>query len=127
MLDAFHQGGWGMYPTLFFGALSIAAAAAYARSPDARRLKLSMLLSVVTMLAGLLGFTTGLMTTLGASDGLPNQIELIAAGTFESLNNVALALILLVFSGLVTAVGVWRSGSTGGKAATSATGAVSSA
>ncbi len=117
MLEAVRLGGWGMYPTLIFGALSIVAAVSYARSPERRRLALVGILSGVTLLAGLLGFTTGLMVSLSAAAGLPNQGELIALGTFESLNNVGLALMLLVISGLVAAVGAWRSGADGDKPA----------
>lgn len=118
MLEAFKFGGWGMYPTLVFGALTIAAAASYARTPERRRLTLLAILSVVTLVAGLLGFTTGLMVTLDGAAGTPNQSAIIAAGTFESLNNVALALTLLALSGVVAAVGALRAGSgSGGQAA----------
>jgi len=118
MLNAFHLGGWGMYPTLIFGVLAIGAAVHYAWTRERRRLALVGVLSLVTLAAGTLGFVTGMMATLSHSSGMPNQSAVIAEGTFESLNCVSLALALFVIAGLVTAVGVWRSGSAGGEATT---------
>lgn len=116
MLNAFRLGGWGMVPTMIIGVLAIGIALQYALSPKRRRRTLVGVLSLLTLAAGLLGFVTGVMATLDGSDGMPNQSALIMAGTFEALYNLSLALGLVVIGGIVTAVGVWRSGSAGGEA-----------
>jgi hypothetical protein len=97
-----------MYPTLFFGVLAIGAALWYALGPERPRLVLFCIASAVTLCAGTLGFVTGLMMTLMHSAGMPDQSALIAQGTFESLNNVGLALVMLILSGIVAAVGASR-------------------
>jgi hypothetical protein len=108
MLEAFHLGGWGMYPTMIAGLFLVRAAILYKREPSRERLPVLIILSLITLAAGSLGFVTGLMTTLRFAAGEPNQGELIAMGTFESLHNLAFALCFLVFGGIIAAVGAWR-------------------
>jgi hypothetical protein len=117
MLEAFKLGGWGMWPTLTFGMLAFGAAVAYALNPDRRRLLPVGVLSVITLAAGLLGFVTGLMKTLQYAAGMPEQSTIIAVGTFESLNNVALALCLDIIVGIVVAVGIFRAATPSGNGA----------
>jgi hypothetical protein len=102
------MGGWGMYPTLFFGVLALGAAVRYAVAPDGARLLLVGILSAVNLTAGALGCITGVMTSIQYAAGQPNQWSLIALGTQESLHCVALALMLLVLTGMVTAIGAFR-------------------
>jgi hypothetical protein len=109
MLEAFHLGGWGMYPTLVSGLVLLWVAARYAKRQDATQLPLVGLLALMTLTAGGLGFVTGFMKTLEAAASEPNRGELIAGGTFESLHNIALALSFIVLSTIVAAVGAWRS------------------
>jgi hypothetical protein len=108
MLEAFRMGGWGMYPTLFFGMLFTGAAVAYARSPERRRVLLLGMLSLLTFVSGVLGFVTGLIVTLsyGAEDPEPGKV--IVMGTAESLHNVGLALALMVLGGAVASIGAFR-------------------
>jgi hypothetical protein len=108
MMEAFRLGGWGMYPTSLFGVLAIAAAVWYARSPQRQRLVLFCIASTVALGAGVLGLVTGIMATLRHSAGMPDQSAMIAQGTFESLNNLSLALVLFILGGIVAGVGAWR-------------------
>jgi hypothetical protein len=108
MLDAFKLGGWGMYPTLFFGVLFITVAIGYARSAERARLVLLSVLSLLTASAGFLGFVTGAIVTLTYGAEATNPEAVIALGISESLHNIALALVLLVLGGIATAVGAWR-------------------
>ena len=108
MLEAFRLGGWGMYPTLFFGVLFITVAIGYARSAERARLVLLSVLSLLTMAAGSLGFVTAAIVTLTHAAGTPNQDAIIAMGISESLHNIGLALVLIVLGGIATAVGAWR-------------------
>ena len=47
MGEAFHQGGWGMYPTTIVGLVVIFTAFRYMRDPDRRRLAVIRAFSVV--------------------------------------------------------------------------------
>ena len=110
MAEAFRLGGWGMYPTLFFGVLFLGTAIWYAVNPERRRLLLPGVMSIVTMAAGSLGFFTGVLTTLNAAGELPNGVQIAMIGVAESLNNLCFALAWVVMSGLVVAVGAFRAG-----------------
>jgi Zn-dependent protease len=108
MLEAFRLGGWGMFPTLLAGIFTIAAAVNFARFQERARLLSVGILSMLTLVCGGLGFVTGLMVTLRYASERSDAGSLIAAGTFESLNNVALALVCLAVTGVICAVGVRR-------------------
>jgi len=59
MSEAFHLGGWGMFPTTFIGLLLLAVAVQYARQPDQRRLHVIRHLNVLVGLSAMLGFVKG--------------------------------------------------------------------
>ncbi|MFL5348273.1 MAG: hypothetical protein ACJ8AT_26055 [Hyalangium sp.] len=109
MKEAFIAGGFGMYPTLLAGLALLIASIQYARRPERRYVPLLLSLGIFTLLAGSLGFITGVMTCLrywgpeGSHDPM-----VIALGIEESLNNVVLALLLSVISTLFASVGAWR-------------------
>ncbi len=110
MKEAFIAGGFGMYPTLLAGLALLIASIQYARRPERRYVPLLLALGVFTLLAGSLGFITGVMVCLrfyaGPEGGHDPMV--IALGIEESLNNVALALLLSVLSTLFASVGAWR-------------------
>ena len=93
MLEAFKNGGWGMIPTAVFGVLMVAASLKYAMTPERRQVPLLLSLGVLTIAAGGLGFVTGLIKSAEAG---------------ESLNNVALALGLVVLGAISASVGALR-------------------
>jgi hypothetical protein len=98
-----------MYPTLVFGILMLAAALAYARKPEARFIPLQVSLGTLTLAGGALGFSTGLLRALG---GIRNMEETARSiwllGLGEALNNLVLALMLIVFAALIASVGTLR-------------------
>lgn len=110
MIEAFRNGGWGMFPTALFGVICLLIAARHALRPERRLIPLQLALGVVTVLTGCLGFVAGLITTTNALHQVPeSRVALIGAlGFGESLHNVALALILVVLAALCTSVGVLR-------------------
>jgi hypothetical protein len=110
MSDAFIAGGWGMYPTLIAGLALLGTTLRYALRPESRFVPLMISLGLFTLFAGVLGFVTGVMTMLHAYAG-PLESEgptVLFLGTFESLHNVALALLLIMLSTLAASVGAWR-------------------
>ncbi|MDB4996906.1 MAG: hypothetical protein JWM74_4338 [Myxococcaceae bacterium] len=110
MVEFFRDGGWGMYPTLFFGVLMVGVAARYALTPERRFLPLLFALGIATMSSGGLGFVTGLITTAKAVQGEGNMetgtraiISLYGFG--ESLSNVAFALGFVTIAALASCFG----------------------
>lgn len=112
LIEAFRFGGWPMYPTLILGAFLVAAAARQALQSEPQKAPLVTNLQLATLLSGLLGSTLGMIHSLQGLGGLlPDQphgkYALIGLG--ESINNIALALIMILIATLLSALGAFRS------------------
>jgi hypothetical protein len=109
MLEIFRNGGVLMYPTALFGLLLLAVAARYAVRPESRWIPLQISLGIVTLSVGAAGFVAGLIATTTHLAQTGDRAGLIGAVGFgESLNNVALALVLVALAATATTVGVAR-------------------
>jgi hypothetical protein len=109
MKEAFVLGGWGMWPTLVFGLLTIASAVRYAIVPRRRVVPLMLSTGLMTMVTGTLGFATGVARSLLAlSDVPPGGRWITLLGLGESMMDVILALALLVAAAIAATVGAWR-------------------
>ncbi|WP_234023831.1 hypothetical protein [Sorangium cellulosum] len=98
-----------MYPTLVFGLLLLAASIRYAISPERRFVPLQVSLGILTLMAGGLGFVTGTIKSFMATGAVtPDERWIWMIGLGESLNNVALALVLLTLASLAATVGAYR-------------------
>jgi hypothetical protein len=109
MFAAFRLGGFGMYLTLLCGVPLVVASLRYAVNPEKRWVPLMLSLGVLTLAAGGVGFTTGLIVSLGVLERVPadeRYITLIGLG--ESLYNVAFALMLVGMAAVATSIGTWR-------------------
>jgi hypothetical protein len=104
MGEAFHHGGWGMYPTLIAGVVLVAAAIRYARTPDRGRGELVKHLSRLTFLVGALGTVTGTIKSfMSMEDTTPINYALVGFG--ESLHCVAFGMCMMIIAGIISAVG----------------------
>jgi hypothetical protein len=119
MLDAFRQGGWGMYPTLIAGCFLMFAAFQYARRPGAPRLRVLRFLGVLVILTSMLGFVAGVINTcthvtpeLGPDLGMT-----VVIGVGESLHNIGAGLVWLVMATIVATFGASRSRANGAELA----------
>lgn len=110
MLEAFREGGWGMFPTALFGVLSLAVAIRYATRPSNRWIPLQIALAILTLATGALGFVTGLIASATHVGGVePGRVvQLFAVGFGESLHNVSLALATLSLAAMLVSVGAVR-------------------
>jgi hypothetical protein len=110
MSEAFHLGGWGMYPTAIIGLVLVGVSLQQALHPAARRMAVVRGLSLLTLLSGFLGFVTGVIksfTSLGAMD--PHEAPIAAViGVGESLCNIGLTLAILIAAWIATTVGAAR-------------------
>lgn len=103
MLDAYHLGGWGMYPTTLFGTLAVALLARAALNANRPVGSAIWGLLVATGLSGLLGFTSGVIRTFQHIQKLPepDQYPVTLIGVAESAHNLGLALVFGVLAALL--------------------------
>ena len=99
-----------MYPVLLFGSLSVAAAVFWALRPERRHLRLMLALAVISVAAGLLALSMGLINIFRYVQHVPpgEQVRMVTLGISESLRPLALALILDVITGIIAAIAAFR-------------------
>jgi len=106
----FQAGGFGMYPILLSGFLLVGSSVLFLLRPERRFELLVVSLGVVTLAAGLLGCSVGMIKSAHYLGQVaePERLKILALGCAESMHDVVLALILIVVAGLITAVGALR-------------------
>lgn len=106
----FEAGGFGMFPTLAFGAALTAGAVALALRPGARRAWLAATLGLLTLGGGALGFLMGVVNTLRYVQDVPppDFWKVVCLGLAESLHNLVLAVVFVVVALLAAAVAALR-------------------
>jgi hypothetical protein len=104
----FQEGGVVMWPTALFGFLLVASAVLALRGGGPPRLPL--VLGLLTVTSGALGTVLGLINTMRWVTKAPAAEQLVggATGIAESLNNLVLALLLVIVALLVSAIGAAR-------------------
>jgi hypothetical protein len=110
MSDFIRDGGFGMFPTMLFGVLSVLAAIVIAFKPDKRFVPMVMALGITTFGSGLLGTVMGIINTLRyvAKSPESDRMMIVMVGAAESLNNMVLSLVLVVLTGLIASVAAGR-------------------
>lgn len=108
MGEAFHLGGWGMYPTAIIGGVLVITAGRYALHPDRRRMPLLVCMQVLTLLSATLGFVTGVIKSTTAAGELANPTGPVIVGFGESLVNIGWGLVLMTVATIAIAIGLAR-------------------
>jgi hypothetical protein len=106
----FQEGGWGMWPTLFFGLGALALAARYALKPNAALSRGLIGITIATVFSGVLGTAMGFINTFKYAAKMPSneQLPIAMIGVSESLWNIVLAMVFAVLVALIGAAGGMR-------------------
>jgi hypothetical protein len=108
MKDIIVEGGWGMYPVLAFGAVSLLVSLRYALAPRRDWLPLIVGFATVTVLAGVLGAFRGVQTGIAHLDpNAPVDAWQQLSNLRESLHNVVVALVIATVDALLATVGTY--------------------
>jgi len=111
MTEFFTGGGLGMYPIALFGFATVACAVLFVLRPERRFLPAVVAFGTTTLASGVLGFCLGISSILNiiAQVNEKDQRAILAMGTSEILNDLILALLLVVVAAFIVAVGTVRS------------------
>lgn len=107
----FRDGGFGMIPTSVFGFVLVLSAALCVLRPERRCVMITAALTLLTLSAGALGTCIGVAKSLHylpAVTDVQLRFTIAGLGFAESLNNLVLALVLVVFSALLLTIAAAR-------------------
>jgi hypothetical protein len=104
------QGGFGMYPTAFWGFLLLLYAGLYVLRPQERFLRAVAILACMTLATGAFGTAIGFMTAFRYAATVAPELAARSAcyGAAMSIHVVVLALLLVILGGIITALGSRR-------------------
>lgn len=114
MSEFFHEGGWGMWPVLVFGMVTLGAAARFAWKPDVRQLGFLGAMTLTTFGSMFSATWTSIAAVFGhIADKTPPLGEeqfraTLMAGLMESTRAATLGSGLLTLACLLVAVGALR-------------------
>ncbi len=110
MIDFFMEGGWGMWPVLLFGFFFFATSVLSVMRPGPQWHPRLGGLGALTLGAGALGTSMGIMSTAHFLQTVPAAEQLVTAmaGIGESVHVLALSLLLFIPSTLVATLGLLR-------------------
>ena len=103
-MEFIHEAGWGIWPVLVFGSISLGLALHHAVRPRRSLFSLVVGFSVATGLAGGLGSLTGVQNTvINATDYM-----MFFVGLRESLHNMVAAFVIVTVVCLLVTAGTYR-------------------
>jgi hypothetical protein len=103
-------GGFGMYPTTFWGFLLLVYAGLYILRPQQRYLRAVAILAFMTLASGAFGTALGCIMAFRYAAAVAPELAARSAayGAAEALHVVVLALLLVIVGGMMTGVGSRR-------------------
>ena len=107
----FEDGGFTMIPILVLGFVLVGVAGLDALRPGARLRGVIVSLGAAMAAAGGLGFVMAVVATLRGTQQVTDnadRIVIIIGGFAESANNLVIALVFLVLTAMISAVGAFR-------------------
>lgn len=115
MMQMWIEGGWGMFPVLVFGLVTMFAAGRYALDGQTPRLRFVAAMSVVliaSMVHSMLTNVAAVLSFLQDPERAPDGelFRILCTGLMESTRPGALGGALLVLALVLVAVGVYRAG-----------------
>ncbi len=115
MMQMWIEGGWGMFPVLVFGLVTLFAAGRYAIDGQTPRLRFVAAMSVVlivSMAHSMLTNVAAVLSFLQDGERVPDDqvVRILFTGLMESTRPGALGGALLVLALVLVAVGVYRAG-----------------
>ncbi len=99
-----HEAGWGIWPVLVFGSISLGLALHHAIRPRRSLMTLVVGFSVATGLAGCLGSLTGIQNTVKNT----TDYMVFFVGLRESLHNMVAAFVIITVACLLVTAGSYR-------------------
>jgi hypothetical protein len=115
MLEFFKEGGWGMWPILILGLVTVGAAARFAIKPERRQIGFIGAIGLATLISVFHATWTDVATVLGFladEQAVPDaQLpRILAEGLKESTRPGAMGGSFLTLAAILLAVGVLRLG-----------------
>lgn len=109
MANYFHEAGWGIWPVMLFGGITLFFAVYHAIAPRKEFMTPIVGFGIATIIAGFLGAFTGIQNTVRYIEKVDLADKWIFyVGLRESLNNTVAALVIVTLCALATTVGVHR-------------------
>ncbi|WP_437753317.1 hypothetical protein [Sorangium sp. So ce1389] len=115
MFDFFVEGGWGMWPILVFGMVTVGAGVQFARRPEPGKLRFIAAMGLTTLVATIHATWIALGAVFGYLED-PARVpdaelaRVLIMGLKESTRPGSFGGLLLVLACLLSAVGVLRAG-----------------
>lgn len=103
-MEFIREAGWGIWPVLVFGSISLGLALHYAVRPRRSLFALVIGFSVATGLAGCLGTFTGVQNTVTNA----TNTMIFFVGLRESLHNMVAAFVIITITCLLVTAGSYR-------------------
>ena len=109
MANFFHEAGWGIWPVMLFGCITMFFACYYAIAPRKEFMTPIVGFGIATIIAGCLGTLTGIQNSVRYIENVELADQWIYyIGVRDSLNNSVAALVIATLCALAATVGSHR-------------------
>ena len=109
MVNFFHEAGWGIWPVMLFGSITLFFACYHAITPRKDFMTPIVGFGIATIIAGFLGSVVGIQNSVRYIENVELADKWIYyIGVRESLNNSVAALVIATLCALAATVGFHR-------------------